>query len=172
LPPAREELYGHRGVLDTQKDTANTLTKLVFEAENKALLRYLPAEDYQVWLEECAIEIDIAKKVSEGLDTVLGPLHKLVQDLEKDRDMYRLKEIDQQVVAFEQLIIKARDDGPRKERTRALGAAITTISSIYSKLLTHLDADKVLEMIKEDLRDTAFKLEKELLYPSNNVTAA
>jgi hypothetical protein len=41
-----EELYGHRGVLDTQKDTANTLTKLVFEAENKALLRYLPAEDY------------------------------------------------------------------------------------------------------------------------------
>jgi hypothetical protein len=27
-------------------------------------------------------------------------------------------------------------------------------------------------MIKEDLRDTAFKLEKELLYPSNNVTAA
>jgi hypothetical protein len=87
--------------------------------------------------------------------------------------MYRPKEIDQQVVAFEQLIIKARDDGARKERTRALGAAITTISSIYSKLLTHLDADKVLEIIKEDLRgDTAFKLEEELLYPSNNVTAA
>jgi hypothetical protein len=59
-----KEIYGHRGVLDTQKDTANTLTKLILEAEHKALLRYLPAEDYQVWLKDCAIEIDIAEKVS------------------------------------------------------------------------------------------------------------
>jgi hypothetical protein len=87
--------------------------------------------------------------------------------------MYRLKKIDQQVVAFEQLIIKAHDDGARKERARAFGAAITTISSMYPKLLTHLDAEKVLDIIKEDLRqDTAHKLEEELLHPSNNLTAA
>jgi hypothetical protein len=73
-----KELYGNRGVLDTQTDTTNLLTKLVREAEDKALLRYLPAEDYQAWLKECAIEIDIAKKVSQGLYTGLGTLRKLV----------------------------------------------------------------------------------------------
>jgi hypothetical protein len=83
--------------------------------------------------------------------------------------MYRLKGIDQQVVAFEQLMIKAHDDDARK---RCPAHLAPPISSMYPKLPTHLVADKVLEIIKEDLRqDTAYKREENLVHPSNNVTA-